>query len=150
MFTSDYAPVRITLVIQPNPPEPVEPEEGADTDGKPVEGSEEEPAAKPNDETPDETEDQQTAGESQNEPGVEPAGKPNPQHQYEAVVTDPTCTEQGYTTYNCPECGDSYVDDYTAALDHDWYEWVLADDEYIRTCRRCAASETSPVNTEGN
>ena len=58
MFTSDYAPVRITLVIQPNPPEPVEPEEGADTDGKPVEGSEEEPAAKPNDETPAEPEEE--------------------------------------------------------------------------------------------
>jgi len=33
-------------------------------------------------------------------------------HDYKEVVTAPTCTEKGYTTYTC-ECGDSYVDDYT-------------------------------------
>lgn len=32
------------------------------------------------------------------------------EHDYDAVVTEPTCTERGYTTYTC-ECGDSYVDD---------------------------------------
>ncbi|MCD8116465.1 MAG: hypothetical protein LUE21_05015, partial [Oscillospiraceae bacterium] len=31
------------------------------------------------------------------------------EHEYEAVVTEPTCTEQGYTTYTCTLCGDSYV-----------------------------------------
>jgi len=39
------------------------------------------------------------------------------EHQYEAVVTEPTCTEGGYTTYTC-ECGDSYVADETAPLGH--------------------------------
>ena len=41
-------------------------------------------------------------------------------HDYNTVVTDPTCTEKGYTTYTCKdsECGDSYVDDYTDALGH--------------------------------
>ena len=38
-------------------------------------------------------------------------------HDYSAVVTEPTCTEQGYTTYTCA-CGASYVDDYTDALGH--------------------------------
>ena len=38
-------------------------------------------------------------------------------HKYNAVVTDPTCTEQGYTTYTC-ECGDSYIDDYVDVLGH--------------------------------
>lgn len=38
-------------------------------------------------------------------------------HEYNAVVTTPTCTEQGYTTYTC-ECGDSYVDDYVDATGH--------------------------------
>lgn len=33
------------------------------------------------------------------------------EHKYESVVTAPTCTEQGYTTYTC-ECGDTYVADY--------------------------------------
>ena len=38
-------------------------------------------------------------------------------HEYEEVVTAPTCTEQGYTTYTC-ECGDSYVANYVDALGH--------------------------------
>ncbi len=38
-------------------------------------------------------------------------------HKYNSVVTEPTCTEQGYTTFTC-ECGDSYVDDYVDALGH--------------------------------
>ena len=42
------------------------------------------------------------------------------EHSYEAVVTAPTCTEQGYTTYTCSVCGDSYVDDYTEATGHSY------------------------------
>ena len=43
-------------------------------------------------------------------------------HDYEAKVTAPTCTEDGYTTYTCSECGDSYTADPTTALGHDWVE----------------------------
>jgi len=32
-------------------------------------------------------------------------------HSYQAVVTKPTPTEKGYTTYTCA-CGDSYISDY--------------------------------------
>ena len=42
---------------------------------------------------------------------------------YDAVVTNPTCTEGGYTTYTCV-CGHSYVADETEALGHD-YEAVV-------------------------
>ena len=38
-------------------------------------------------------------------------------HSYGEKVTAPTCTEEGYTTYTCA-CGDSYVDDTVAALNH--------------------------------
>ena len=38
-------------------------------------------------------------------------------HDYDAVVTDPACTTQGYTTYTC-SCGDSYVDNYVDTLGH--------------------------------
>ncbi len=38
-------------------------------------------------------------------------------HNYTAVVTAPTCTEGGYTTYTCA-CGESYVDNHTEALGH--------------------------------
>ncbi len=37
-------------------------------------------------------------------------------HKYDSVVTEPTVTEKGYTTYTCSVCGDSYVSDYTEAL----------------------------------
>ena len=39
-------------------------------------------------------------------------------HEYIAVVTAPTCTTDGYTTYTC-SCGDTYVDDVIPA-GHDW------------------------------
>ncbi len=44
-------------------------------------------------------------------------------HSYTSTVTDPTCTEQGYTTYTCA-CGDSYIDDYVDALGHDYVSTV--------------------------
>ena len=37
-------------------------------------------------------------------------------HAYDSVVTKPTATEQGYTTYTCTVCGDSYQDNYVPAL----------------------------------
>ena len=39
-------------------------------------------------------------------------------HHHNAVVTEPTCTEKGYTTHTCA-CGDSYIDDYRDAYGHD-------------------------------
>ena len=38
-------------------------------------------------------------------------------HDYDSAVTDPTCTEQGFTTYTC-DCGKIYQDDYTSAVGH--------------------------------
>ena len=40
-------------------------------------------------------------------------------HIYTDIVTEPTCTERGYTTHTCT-CGISYVDSYTNALGHDY------------------------------
>ncbi|MBQ9530617.1 MAG: hypothetical protein IJR70_00950 [Eubacterium sp.] len=39
-------------------------------------------------------------------------------HTYSSVVTAPTCTAKGYTTYTCSECGDTYVGDYTDKIAH--------------------------------
>ena len=44
-------------------------------------------------------------------------------HKYDSVITPPTCTEQGYTTYTC-ECGDSYIDDYVTETGHS-YDYVV-------------------------
>lgn len=50
-------------------------------------------------------------------------------HSYNTVVTDPTCTEDGYTTYTCG-CGDTYVDDETDATGH-------ADNDNDGYCDEC-------------
>lgn len=39
------------------------------------------------------------------------------QHNYTVAVTEPTCTEKGYTAYIC-SCGVSYIADYTEAIGH--------------------------------
>ena len=41
-------------------------------------------------------------------------------HNYQAVVTNPTCNAQGYTTYTCISCGHSYVGDYTGGGSHSY------------------------------
>lgn len=66
------------------------------------------------------------------------------EHRYTATVTDPTCTEGGYTTYSCV-CGDFYTQDQTNPLDHDYKARVTQPScgaagytTYI--CTRCADS----------
>ena len=50
--------------------------------------------------------------------GVKYGGLASHVHSYNAVVTAPTCTDAGYTTYTCG-CGSVYVADEVAALGHD-------------------------------
>ncbi len=40
-------------------------------------------------------------------------------HDYTEVKTEPTCREQGYITHIC-DCGDSYIDSFVDAVDHEW------------------------------
>ncbi len=40
-------------------------------------------------------------------------------HNYNSVITEPTCTRQGYTTHTCSVCNDISVDTYVDALGHD-------------------------------
>ena len=61
----------------------------------------------------------------------DPGATPPHTHDYKAVVTKPTCTQAGYTTYTC-SCGDSYKSDYKDALGHDYKNG---------TCTRCGAKD---------
>ena len=69
-------------------------------------------------------------------------------HSYEAVVTDPTCTAGGYTTYTCSVCGDTYTADETEATGHS-YEAVVTDPTCTAggyttyTCSACGDSYTA-------
>ena len=77
-------------------------------------------------------------------------------HDYAAVVTAPTCTEQGYTTYTCSVCGDSYVADYVDALGHtaadEWVEDTTVRGQWNILCTVCGEileSEIRLVPVEG-
>lgn len=64
------------------------------------------------------------------------------EHNYTSKVIAATCTEQGYTTYTCSICGDSYNDNYVDALGHDYINKVVAptctmDGYTSHTCSRC-------------
>ena len=59
------------------------------------------------------------------------SGTDEHEHIYTFAVTEPTCTEQGYTTHTC-SCGDSYIDSYVNALGHDYKDGV---------CTRCGAKD---------
>ena len=61
----------------------------------------------------------------------DPGATPPHTHDYKAVVTKPTCTQAGYTTYTC-SCGDSYKSDYKDALGHDYKNGA---------CTRCGAKD---------
>ena len=72
-------------------------------------------------------------------------------HDYAAVVTAPTCTAQGYTTYTC-SCGDSYVADYVPATGHKEGEWKITNlatttETGIKTlyCSECGAAIRTEV-----
>ncbi|MCD8099064.1 MAG: hypothetical protein LUE06_00590, partial [Oscillospiraceae bacterium] len=78
-------------------------------------------------------------------------------HSYEAVVTEPTCTEGGYTTYTCSVCGDSYVADETEATGHTWDEGVVTkeatcteDGVMTYTCTVCGETKTEAIEATGH
>jgi hypothetical protein len=73
------------------------------------------------------------------------------EHSYETIVTAPTCTEQGYTTYTC-RCGKSYTADYVDALGHAWGDWIVIQEPTTtengveeHTCTRCGHAEQRSI-----
>ena len=65
-------------------------------------------------------------------------------HYYVAIKTvEPTCTDKGYTTYKCDNCGDTYNADYVDELGHNYIvirevESTCTEEGYsIYTCTRC-------------
>ncbi len=61
-------------------------------------------------------------------------------HKYESVVTEPTCTEKGYTTYTCSVCEDTYTDDEVAALGHTPAE-VVEENYVAPTCSEIGSKD---------
>ena len=72
------------------------------------------------------------------------------------MVTDPTCTAGGYTTYTC-ECGDTYTGDETKALGHDMGGFTTVTEatctkagEEKSKCSRCDYAETREIAAKGH
>ena len=56
-------------------------------------------------------------------------------HKETETITEPTCTEGGFSTFTCALCGAERVDAYTDPLGHDWDGL---------NCRRCGAVNENP------
>ena len=73
------------------------------------------------------------------------------EHVYAEIVTPATCTQAGYTLYQC-SCGVNYIDEEVPALGHDWDEGVVsveptwaAPGELCFTCTRCGKTRTQKL-----
>ncbi|MFI3141828.1 MAG: fibronectin type III domain-containing protein, partial [Clostridia bacterium] len=73
-------------------------------------------------------------------------------HTYKATITPPTCTQSGYTTYKCEQCGDTYILDETSAIGHDYGQWVTTKSatttqtgEEQRVCSLCGDVQTQII-----
>ena len=62
-------------------------------------------------------------------------------HKYDGVVTAPDCVNDGYTTYTCSVCGDSYTADTTAALGHTEGE-AVEENRVAADCKNEGSYET--------
>ena len=70
-------------------------------------------------------------------------------HSYEATVTKPTCTEGGFTTYVCSACGDTYSGEETAALGHNYGEYLYNDDVHWLECSVCQEKKDEGAHMGG-
>ena len=61
------------------------------------------------------------------------------EHNYESVVTEPTCLKDGFTTHTCSICGGSYTDSEVEKLGHTTENG---------TCERCGNEIGGAVSTD--
>ena len=59
-------------------------------------------------------------------------------HEYQVIVTNPSCSGQGYTTYACRFCDENHIVDYTDALEHNYVDGV------------CTACQDAQIITSGS
>ena len=77
-----------------------------------------------------------------------------PGHVYDnGVVTAPTCTTKGYTTYTCLVCGETYVDHYVDVVGHSYDNGVVTEKPTCikfgvktYTCTVCGDSYTESID----
>ena len=78
-------------------------------------------------------------------------------HSYSHSVTQPDCTNQGYTTHMCNTCGHTYTDAQVPAAGHSFGDWTVTavlsctvNGEECRTCAVCGEKETHITQAPGH
>ena len=78
-------------------------------------------------------------------------------HAFKASLTNPTCTEKGFTTHTCANCGYSYRDSYVEASGHAYDDGKITtqptcteDGVKTFTCSACGATKIEPVTMLGH
>ncbi len=66
-------------------------------------------------------------------------------HNYTCVTTQPSCISEGYTTYTCKTCNDSYIMKFSGIIGHDYSEWIITKEatckeegEKYKVCSVCS------------
>ena len=76
---------------------------------------------------------------------LETQALPVKSHEYTRIVTEPTCTAEGYTTYVCSVCENSYVDERVNSLGHK----SVTDKAVAATCTKSGKTEGSHCSVCG-
>ena len=64
------------------------------------------------------------------------------EHSFVKSVIAPKCEEKGYTLYKCAKCNESYTENYTDSLGHN-YQFVSADNSILTyKCSDCDSTVT--------
>ncbi|MGN1443759.1 MAG: hypothetical protein ACI4XE_07915, partial [Acutalibacteraceae bacterium] len=68
------------------------------------------------------------------------------EHSFTLSVTNPTCTEKGYTTHTCSLCGTFFTDSFKEPLNHPYATWKTVKEPTenenglkVKTCDLCSA-----------
>ena len=85
-------------------------------------------------------------------PTIEETQPTEHQHSYTQTITEPTCTDMGYTTHTC-DCGDSFTDNQIEPLGHSYVVTSVAPTtqapsllrQALRTPPRAASYSGSPL-----
>lgn len=79
------------------------------------------------------------------------------EHDYNDIITPPSCTQKGYTTHTCQNCNDTYTDSETDMIPHPFGEWENIQAPTCEqggsrrhVCTVCGFSETENLNPNGH
>ena len=133
-----------------NQPEDNQPEDNQPEDNQPEDNQPEDNQPEDNQPEDNQPEDNQPE-DNQPEDNQPEDNQPEHNHNYNAIVTAPTCTSEGYTTYTCT-CGSSYVSDRVGTANHTYSSTVTsptctAGGYTTYTCSACGDRYTGNITS---